>query len=311
MMEIWSFVSAWYNLPFTILILFGLILVAMQLVGLGGGEDHDSDLDHDIHLDHDVDLDHDIDLAHDIDVDHGIDLEHEVDLAHDVDLDHDIDLSHDVDLDHDIDLQHDIEIHHDIDVGHEVDYDLSHDIDHDLSHEVDHEASGSTTSSLSLLAFLGAGKIPLTVLLLILFDTIGMLGWILNGLVSGVFKSYPGIAFGLVLPLSLLGGGMITSRTARLFGRLLPPISSTATRAQALVGRRGTVISPFVDEKYGMVHLRDAGGTLISIFAVAHPSETGEPIKRGDEVLLLSYDHTTRRYLVANVKPFLPRAPGP
>jgi hypothetical protein len=55
------------------------------------------------------------------------------------------------------------------------------------------------------------------------------------------------------------------------------------------------VISPFVDDRYGMVHLRDDGGTLISVFAT---TEDEQPIARGDSVILLSYDIAQRRYLV-------------
>jgi membrane protein implicated in regulation of membrane protease activity len=91
---------------------------------------------------------------------------------------------------------------------------------------------------------------------------------VLNGLVQGLFGAYLSAAFLAVLPLSLAAGGLVSSRTARLIGRALPPLVSSASTHQALVGRRGTVISPFVDKQYGMVHLRDAGGTLISIFAV-------------------------------------------
>jgi membrane protein implicated in regulation of membrane protease activity len=69
-------------------------------------------------------------------------------------------------------------------------------------------------------------------------------------------------------------------------------------RAQALVGRRGVVVSPFIDEKYGLVRLRDVGGTLLSVFAII---QSGEPIKRGSEVVLVAYDPTLKRYTVASV----------
>jgi hypothetical protein len=94
---------------------------------------------------------------------------------------------------------------------------------------------------------------------------------------------------------SLVIGSLITSRITRLIGRALPPLSTTATRAQALVGRPGTVISPFVDGRYGMVHLRDDGGTLISLFAI---TEDEQPIARGTPVILLSYNAAQRLYLV-------------
>ena len=152
---------------------------------------------------------------------------------------------------------------------------------------------------LNVLAFIGLGKAPLLVVLLIFFGSIGLLGWILNSVLTNAFGGiYPSAAFVVVLPITVLAGTLVSSRTARFIGRALPPISTTATRAQALVGRRGTVISPYVDEKYGMVHLRDEGGTLINIFAVI---KDGEPIKRGSEVALVAYDPVNKVYTVASV----------
>ncbi len=106
------------------------------------------------------------------------------------------------------------------------------------------------------------------------------------------------MAFVAVLPITIVVGTLISSRSARFIGRALPPISTTATRAQALVGRRGTVISPFVDTKYGMVHLRDDGGTLLNVFAVI---KDGEPIKRGSEMSLVAYDPLKKVYTVTTL----------
>jgi membrane protein implicated in regulation of membrane protease activity len=234
--NVWSFISAWYNLPFTALLALCIVLAGLQLIGLGGEADHDADADAGADLDHDVDLDHDADLDHSVD----------------------------------------------------------HDIDHDVDHDADHDADGG--GALAVLAYIGMGKAPLAVVLLILFSSVGILGWVLNSVVSGLLGAYPGIAFAGVLPVSLIGGGMLSSRVSRLIGRALPPVSTTAMRAQALVGRRGTVISPYVDAKYGLVHLRDQGGTLISVFAI-NPSDL--VIKRGNEVVLVSYDAVKRHYTVA------------
>lgn len=237
----WSFVTAWYNLPFTILLAICALLAVLQLIGLGG-EDDSHDVDHDVALDHD--------------------------------LDHDVDLDQDADLDHDAGVEHDV----------------------DQDGDVDHEAD-SPAATLSVLAFIGLGKAPLLVVLLIFFGAIGILGWVLNSLVQSTLGSYPGVAFAVILPLTVIVGGLVSSRTSRFIGRALPPISTTATRAQALVGRRGTVVSPFVDDKYGLVRLRDSGGTLLNVFAI---NQAGEPIKRGNEVVLVEYDAKLKRYTVTN-----------
>jgi membrane protein implicated in regulation of membrane protease activity len=229
--NVWSFVSAWYNLPFSILLALCAVLAVLQTVGLGGEADSEADADVDAEANADVDTD--------------------------------------------------------------VDTDADHDIEHD-------GAADGVPGALSLLAYIGMGKAPLAVVLLILFGTVGILGWLLNSLVQSVFGTYPGIAFAGVMPIALIVGGFVSSRISRLIGRALPPVSTTAMRAQAFVGRRGTVISPYVDGKYGLVHLRDKGGTLISVFAV---TASPEPIKRGSDVVLVSYDQGKRQYAVAPLKP--------
>ena len=251
----WSFISAWYNLPFTVLLGLCVVLAVSQAIGLGG--DHEGDTD--------ADTDADADVDHDIDVDH------------DADLDHDAALNHD--LDHDLD--------------HDVDHGLDQAADHDVDHHLDHEAHADSVGALSVLAFIGLGKAPLLVVLLILFGAIGILGWSMNYAVQRALGAYPDVAFAAVLPLAVVAGSLVSSRTARLIGRALPPISTTATRAQAFVGKRGTVISPFVDGAYGQVHVRDSGGTLISVFAV---TEAEAPIGRGSDVVLVSYNPEKKLY---------------
>ena len=202
-------------------------------------------------------------------------------------------LSNDGDADADADA--DIDADADVDADAEVDHDVDQDVDNDLEQGADQDVNRDALSGFSWLAFIGIGKAPLMVVLLIVLLTTGLLGWILNGLVMGILGFFPAIVLLATLVVSVGAGSLVTSRVARLIGRALPPVSTTATRAQALVGRPGTVISPFVDDRYGMVHLRDDGGTLISVFAT---TEDEQPIARGDSVILLSYDAAQRRYLV-------------
>lgn len=248
-----TFLIAWYNLPFTLMLGLGVVLAGLQLFGLS----HDGDADADADVDADIDAE----------VDAGVDA--------------------DADLDADMALQHDLD--------HDLDHDIDHDIDHDLDHDVSHDVSRDSLSGFSWLAFIGIGKAPLMVVILIVLMTTGLLGWILNGIAVGVLGFFPGLLLLGTFFASLVVGSLVTSRVTRFIGRALPPVSTTATRAQALVGRPGTVISPFVDGRYGMVHLRDDGGTLISLFAI---TEDEPPIPRGESVILLSYDAKERRYLV-------------
>jgi membrane protein implicated in regulation of membrane protease activity len=143
------------------------------------------------------------------------------------------------------------------------------------------------------------GKAPLFVVLPILFGTVGLLAWLFNAAAQSVLGGLAGWTFWLGAALALVAGSLASARLARYIGRACPPVSTTATRAAALVGRRGTVISPFVADHDGLVHLRNAGGTLMSVFAV---TDEATPIRRGKSVVLVAYQAEPRRYVMALVE---------
>lgn len=230
--ETLTFITAWYNLPFSILLFLCLILTGLQLVGLGGEQDSDVDLDSDFDADFDADAD--------------------------VDADTDADLDGDSSLDQADDLD-----------------------------------TGSGFSALNILAFIGVGKAPLFVVLIILFGAVGILGWGLNSLIESLFTSYPSPVIVPVGLLSFFGGGLISSRIARFIGRALPPVSTSATAMKDLVGRSGVVLSRQLDSNYGLVRVKDRGGMAINVFAVV---QSEEPIPQDSEIVLVSFDPEEKRY---------------
>lgn len=226
--ETLTFITSWYNLPFTIMLGLCVLAAILQLIGLDTDGNADADLDFDA----------------------------------DVDVDADIDADVDVDADGDMDAD-------------------------------------DIPGALALLAFLGVGKAPLLVVLVILFGSIGAFGWTLNSVIQSIFSTYPGWGLTAVFPIALILGSYISSRIARAIGRALPSVSTTATAATGLIGRRGTVISPRVDQKYGLVRVRDDGGTLINVFAISHDNE---PISGKSEVALVDYDADKKLYTVAPIQ---------
>jgi len=274
--ELWNFAIAWYNLPFSLALLAFLGLSAVQFIGL--------------------EQDHDAAAGAGADAD-----------AH-VDLDHDVSMDHDLSVDHDVSVEHDLAVEHDADLGHDLDHDLGHDVDHDVDHDVEHDASadaGGVPAWAEVLRFLGVGQAPLTMVLLVLLGGFGILGWILNALILSVSPSYlkfswlpawlAWLPFILVLAADLALGAWFTSRVAVLIGQAVPAFSSTATSVKRLVSRRGHVVSPQVDEKYGQVKVRDQGGTLITVFAVVDPGKP--PILRNAQVILVEYDEAKKVFI--------------
>ena len=67
-MEFWEFLTAWYNVPFLIPLVFVFFLAILQLIGIGmesldfGGGDADLDIDADVDVDIDVDAEPDVDI---------------------------------------------------------------------------------------------------------------------------------------------------------------------------------------------------------------------------------------------------------
>jgi hypothetical protein len=190
-------------------------------------------------------------------------------------------------VDHDHDFDADAEADLEADADTDADGGADSDAEHDLAHET--EAGG--VSPLAVLAYVGFGKAPLLVVLLLLCSTIGLAGWGLNGLVHGL-----GVwANLLVMPVAVVAGAVSSARLARWLGRALPSVTSTATRAAELVGVPGRVTSPQVNQQFGQVHVRAADGTLLNIFAI---TDSPVPIQRGERVVLVAYDRPSRRYWV-------------
>jgi membrane protein implicated in regulation of membrane protease activity len=169
------------------------------------------------------------------------------------------------------------------------------DLDHDLDHGIDHPLEG-TPAWLGVLEFLGVGHAPVTMILLVLLGSFGILGWMANWFLLGKIPAYPGWAWVGILIGALLISAWFTSRTARLIGRAIPAFASTATSASQLVARRGWVISSQVDQTYGQVKVRDPGGTLITVFAKVDPDKPAIP--RNTEVYLVDYDAAKKVYTV-------------
>src|SRR3972149_7411811 len=69
------------------------------------------------------------------------------------------------------------------DSAHDMDHDLA--ADHDMDHDMDHDAHQDTSglhhgSSHVFIEFLGAGRIPITLIFQIFFLSWGLSGWLLN-----------------------------------------------------------------------------------------------------------------------------------
>lgn len=186
------------------------------------------------------------------------------------------------------------------------DLDQDGDTDGDSDGDADAEGDGDLDGNplTAILDFMGVGRVPLTIFLLLFTMVFGLSGWLSTRL---IFGDNPAPFFPLILGVWLavfVWSGFITGRLARLMAQLVPSTTTTATQRDQLVGRVGRVASPRVDTKYGQVKVRDAAGTLLTLFAVTPADEF--PITRDAEVILVEFDPQRKLYTVVPVpKPLL------
>lgn len=200
------------------------------------------------------------------------------------DVDHDLDADADSDLDADADADAD----HDLDADHDADADS--DADHDADGE--QAAAGHGSTSLAALTWLGLGKVPVSLLLMVLFLTWGVVGFIANA----AMQSRGASASLISIPLAAIVSVLATRGVVMAVARYLPLYETTARRRHALLGAVGEAIFA-IDQKFGMVAVRDDTGDL---YQVACRAEAGqEPIAKGAQVKLVAYNAKEGLFYVA------------
>lgn len=156
------------------------------------------------------------------------------------------------------------------------------------------DGDGSEPSNAAgMLARLGLSGVPLMLVLTVLAFT----GWVLTYFVHLLLLRHLPDALRLIagigtVVVALLPGAFITSLllrpVAKLVNRLRPPEPPT------LLGRAGTVISPYVDDQDGRAEIADGGAGLI----LQVRTQPGLRLSRGDRVVLIEHVPATNSYVV-------------
>lgn len=180
----------------------------------------------------------------------------------------------------DLDADVDGDLHADVD----GDADLDADADGDLDGG-DHKIHFGGDTWLELL---GIGRVPLSVVVMVLLMSWGFIGIVVNRL---LFEMLPGLLLPLVsIPLAGIGSAAITGVLARIVARIMPLDESSAWRKQELVGTIGEALYT-IDSRFGKAAVRDPQGYRFQV-----PCRVGEgasPIPKGQRVLLVEYDQDT------------------
>ena len=178
----------------------------------------------------------------------------------------------------------------DVDVDAEADVDVEAEAEARADINADGDVGHTPGGILAALTWLGVGRVPLSIVGMVLLLTFGLAGFAVNQLLRDALGA---TAVAVSLPAAIVSSLGLTAIVSRLIGRYLPLNESSALARRDLVGRRGTVVFAVTSEA-GTVAVRDAGGDR---YQVAARSGDGV-IPAGTEVVLVSYDEGTRTFAV-------------
>jgi hypothetical protein len=168
-----------------------------------------------------------------------------------------------------------------------------HDVSHDVSgHDVD-DAHANETGHSALLDFLGVGRCPLSIVLMVLCFLFALVGIVTTITLRAVYA--PSVIVGLVAyPVAVMGSFLLTGTLARLIGRVMPSNETYVESATSHIGALGKAIYTF-ENGQGFVQVHDKSGTVHEIKATC---ADGFVLTAGASVLVLDYNTVNHTFLV-------------
>lgn len=160
---------------------------------------------------------------------------------------------------------------------------------HEHGHASPHELGGQVSWFSDLL---GVGRVPFTIVLMLLFMLFGGVGVMGNVVLSRLLGS-PYLFFPISALIALVAAVFLTGRMARLINRVMPTSESYNVTKNDLVAKVGKVVAT-AEGDYAVAAVKDHEGNVQQISC----RTGGSPLSVGQEILVLEYDAGTGQYLV-------------
>ncbi|MBI4438118.1 DUF1449 family protein [Candidatus Uhrbacteria bacterium] len=176
----------------------------------------------------------------------------------------------------------------------DTDADADHDVNNGgIGHEVGHDHNDESRPFLSVLSALGVGKVPLSIVLMILFLLFGGIGMMANFLMAGFIAVFEPFAF-VSVAAGFFGAIFLSGPLARLLNRYMPSTETYGDTKGQMVGKTGT-LELAADEERGWAQVRDSSGSIRQIKC----RTGGGTLAKGTEIVVVRYDSRTDLYTVA------------
>ena len=204
-------------------------------------------------------------------------------------LDVEGDVEAELDLEADVDVGTNADAHAEIDGHAGASSGAGHALHHEAHHDAGHTRSATSSSAFKALTWLGVSRVPLSLVLMVLFMTFGFIGFasnrILDDLISGPF------VFLASLPIAVIGSLLVTGLISNTMARWLPLDQTFVATARQLVGLRGVAIYDINPDRPGTAIVRDSFGNRQQVAIVSDSL-----IVKNSEVVLVSFDSKRRSY---------------
>jgi hypothetical protein len=199
-----------------------------------------------------------------------------------------------------VDVDADAHVGVDADADADVDADAHVDVDADADHDAEVPAGNGHGSFYAMaLSWLGVGRVPLSLILMVFMLTWGAVGFGTNAALRERERGAGGWEAARVsIPVALLVSLLVTRAMVMLLGRFVPLNETSARPLRALVGTIGEAVYR-IDESFGMAAVRDANGDFKQV--ACRVGDGVAAIDKGSRVKLVAYDENARMFYVAAV----------
>ncbi|HEV2080250.1 MAG TPA: YqiJ family protein [Allosphingosinicella sp.] len=149
---------------------------------------------------------------------------------------------------------------------------------------VDLDAGVDVNGDFDMLAWLGVGKVPLLILIVVLLGLFGLSGIILQQIAAAVAGGP--LSAWLAAPAALIAALPLTGGAARALARVLPQDETTAVSLESLIGKRATVtVGTARRGSPAQARVRDVHGQ--SHYVMVEPSADHQSVSAGQTMLLV------------------------
>jgi hypothetical protein len=194
-------------------------------------------------------------------------------------IDHDVDAHLDahgeVTLEHDADLSHDVSLDADAD----VDADVDADTDTDSDSPQQHANAPGPSPILTVLSWIGVGRMPISLVLMVLLICWGTIGFACMQLLGERRLDF-------AIAIAAVGSVFISRGIASVLSKTVFAQLNVARRRHELLGSFGEALYD-INDKFGMACGRDDRGELFQVPCRIEEGQT--PIAKGSSVQLVAY----------------------